>query len=83
MDRPRLIRSLRIAVSAVCGILCLLLIVLWVRSYWWLDIISGPVANNWTLYIRTGPSTGSITLKNVPSANWELQGWLTNEWYEK
>ena len=37
MDRPRRIRGLRIAVSAVCGILCLLLVVLWVRSYWRLD----------------------------------------------
>ena len=33
MDRPRLIRGLRIAVSAVCGIVCVLLIGLWVRSY--------------------------------------------------
>ena len=33
MNRPRLIRGLRIAVSAVCGILCVLLVVLWVRSY--------------------------------------------------
>ena len=30
-------RKLRIAWSAVCGIVCLLLIVLWVRSYWWRD----------------------------------------------
>jgi hypothetical protein len=30
-------RKLRIAWSVVCGILCLLLIVLWVRSYWWID----------------------------------------------
>ena len=34
MDRPRLIRGLRIAWSVVCGILGVLLIVLWVRSYW-------------------------------------------------
>jgi hypothetical protein len=33
MDRPRLIRGLRIAVSAVCGVLWLLLIVLWTRRY--------------------------------------------------
>jgi hypothetical protein len=33
MDRPRLIRGLRIAVTAVCGVLCVLLIGLWVRSY--------------------------------------------------
>jgi hypothetical protein len=30
-------RKLRIAFSAVCGIICLLLIVLWVRSYDWRD----------------------------------------------
>ncbi len=30
-------RELRIAFSALCGISCVLLIVLWVRSYWWSD----------------------------------------------
>jgi hypothetical protein len=39
MDRPRLIRGLRIAWGAVFGILCVLLIVLWVRSYWWWDTL--------------------------------------------
>jgi hypothetical protein len=29
-----MLRKLRIAFSVVCGILCLLLIALWVRSYW-------------------------------------------------
>ena len=32
MNRPRLARSIRIAFSAVCGIACVLLVVLWVRS---------------------------------------------------
>ena len=30
-------RKLRIAWSVACGIVCLLLIALWVRSYWWID----------------------------------------------
>jgi hypothetical protein len=34
MTRARNLRLLRIAVSVVCGILCLLLIALWVRSYY-------------------------------------------------
>jgi hypothetical protein len=42
MDRPRLIRGLRIAWSVWWGILCLLLIVLWVRSYWHMDIVAIP-----------------------------------------
>jgi hypothetical protein len=39
MDRPRLFRGLRIAVSVVFGILCVLLIVLWVRSYHHIDTV--------------------------------------------
>jgi hypothetical protein len=43
LDKPgrRWAWRLRIAFSAVCGIVCLLLIVLWVRSYSWGDTISG------------------------------------------
>ena len=33
----RYFRYLRIAFSATCLITCVLLIVLWVRSYWWED----------------------------------------------
>ena len=37
MTRSRILRPLRIAVSVVFGLLCLLLIALWVRSFWWID----------------------------------------------
>ena len=43
MDRPHLIRGLRIAVSAVCGILCVMLVLLWVRSYWHWDVLQGQI----------------------------------------
>ena len=33
-------RKLRIAWSVVCSIACVLLIVLWVRSYWWMDSLT-------------------------------------------
>ena len=33
------LRYLRIAFSAMCGVVCLLLIVLWVRSYWRWDAL--------------------------------------------
>jgi hypothetical protein len=35
-------RKLRIAWSVTCGVLCLLLIVLWVRSYWWDEVFFFP-----------------------------------------
>ena len=34
MNRPRLVRALQITWSVACGIACLLLCLLWVRSYW-------------------------------------------------
>jgi hypothetical protein len=40
MNRPRLLKILKIALSAVCGIACVLLISLWVRSYWWQESVS-------------------------------------------
>jgi hypothetical protein len=33
-------RNLRIAWSVAWGVVCLLLVVLWVRSYWWADAIN-------------------------------------------
>jgi len=40
-------RKLRIAWSVAWGIACLLLVALWVRSYWWMDV----------LFYRPGPIT--------------------------
>jgi hypothetical protein len=38
------LRYLRIAFSATCLIACVLLIGLWVRSYWWNDSAIGPIS---------------------------------------
>jgi hypothetical protein len=39
MNRPSLYHVLRITASAVCGVVCVLLVVLWVRSYYWHDYV--------------------------------------------
>src|SRR5262245_10621990 len=39
MNRPRIIRGLRIVWKVACGRLCVLLAVLWVRSYWRTDYL--------------------------------------------
>src|SRR5262245_35305421 len=39
-----MLRPLRIAVSVVSGICCVLVIVLWVRSYWWQEAYFGTPA---------------------------------------
>jgi len=55
----RRFRKLRIAFSAVCGIICLLLIVLWVRSYWWADAFSFPITSKHLLGV--GSAQGGMT----------------------
>ena len=37
MNHPRIARALRITWTALCGIACVLLCVLWVRSHSWID----------------------------------------------
>jgi hypothetical protein len=59
MLMPRYIRKLRIAFSVTCGIACVLLVVLWVRSYWWLDYFHGNV----------GPTTAHSTPGYLQSRN--------------
>ena len=39
MNRPRILRLLRIAFSALCGTVCLMLNVIWVPSYWWAEYL--------------------------------------------
>lgn len=40
MDRHRIFRAARFVVSVAFGILCLLLVALWVRSFWWVNSVS-------------------------------------------
>jgi hypothetical protein len=47
----RFLRYLRIAFSATCLIACVLLIALWVRSYWWMDT-TGFIADHILASIR-------------------------------
>ena len=54
------LRTLRIAFSAVCGIICVLLIVLWVRSYSVTDVVYGwfPLPG----YLQLNLSSGQVKL---------------------
>jgi hypothetical protein len=40
-----MLNYLRIAVTAICFSACVLLVALWVRSYWWTDIVTWGLAN--------------------------------------
>jgi hypothetical protein len=45
MNRPRLVRALRIAWTAFWGLAAILLITLWVRSYTTPDVLQGPLTS--------------------------------------
>src|SRR5262245_58194231 len=66
MDRPRLIRGLRIAWSVWWGILCVLLIVMWVRSYYLFDSWRGPISRSTTFHFQS--LRGNIDVHRIPDA---------------
>jgi hypothetical protein len=78
-------RNLRIAWSAVCGILCLLLIALWVRGYWHTDSLT-KVGSDLILN-RIGSESGILflgwsdykTTPNIPAPD-ETDGWEYQEY---
>ena len=70
-------RKLRIAFSATCLIACVLLIVLWVRSYWWVEEVSLPH----TQTVQVGYGCGDIAIRvidsgSVPNVHLAADEWL-------
>ena len=48
-------RWLRVAVSAVCVVVCCLFLALWLRSYWRVDVLQRPTATNgWQVGLYSG-----------------------------
>jgi hypothetical protein len=69
-------RKLRIAFSVACGIACVLLIALWVRSYWWVDCMSAPYGFHQTLFFASYEGkTYTHKYANPDSAVWMPMGW--------
>jgi hypothetical protein len=87
-------RYLRIAISVVCGVVCLLLIVLWLRSYWIADGFGK--ADTWNVVSLRGEllvsilddKTGFVTVQGGYSAekiseefdSWNLNAAATPTW---
>jgi hypothetical protein len=63
-------RKLRIAWSVAWGLAALLLIVLWVRSYWWIDFVTVP--NPMAAQISSGRGTIRFPRQNVPTPSWRF-----------
>jgi len=75
-------RKLRIAWSVMCGIACVLLIVLWVRSYWWVDTKATPPA---TFVSREGAidvrsRQDEVQAPQQPKIRWAYSAWKIESW---
>src|SRR3954451_8568493 len=79
-------RKLRIAWSVVWGIACLLLIVLWVRSYWQVEMFAVPLTNKY--YFGAAYSPGCIGFAFHPMGQLSrsqikrFQSFPTESWLE-
>jgi hypothetical protein len=78
MNRTKIVRSLRIAFSATCGIAVVLICLLWVRSYWWLDEATGPVSK--TDRLMLGSLTGwlQFRLEDRSGESYQKARWIIN-----
>jgi hypothetical protein len=75
-------RKLRIAWSVACGVACLALITLWMRSYWWVELFYLPINASRAINIGyvpgflafgTGTSSkplGSAKVLRIPANQW-------------
>jgi hypothetical protein len=61
-----MLRRLQITFSVTCGVICLLLIVLWVRSYWRCDIAMGQSSTSIRSYFVLGSVRGFLAIGAEP-----------------
>jgi hypothetical protein len=70
MNRPRLARWLRITWTVCCGIAVVLLVALWVRSYWRTDIIRLATKKQVFSYLSSYGEIGLELAKNAGTPYW-------------
>src|SRR5262245_47802339 len=82
MDRPRLIRGLRIAWSVWWGIFCAVFVVLWVRSFDSVDVFYGqiPLVGTFKLHSIRGNFVWRRGTNNVP---WGFSSSSYDEWQQR
>src|SRR5689334_2392731 len=77
-------RKLRIAWSVGCGVVAALLCVLWMRSYWSKDLLSGHIANRWFVFESV---EGHVAYRSQDNAGgirmtWGIDSWVrTSRWF--
>jgi hypothetical protein len=68
-----MLRYVRIAVTALSLTACVLLIALWVRSYWWEDGLSGPLPNKQAFHIKSSYGLMMIAIVSATNRTWQFE----------
>jgi hypothetical protein len=75
-------RTLRIVISTVCGCACVLTIVLWLRSAWWVEGMTLPVSSNASIEMGSVVGTFAIGINEdappldsvqIPAEQWKTR----------
>jgi hypothetical protein len=74
-------RKLRIAWSVSWGVVAVLLCVLWARSYWRTDSVSGPINTKWTFGASIVPGGYVLFFAEVVSV-WNTDTESSEEWLD-
>jgi hypothetical protein len=72
-------RKLRIAFSAVCGVLCLLLVALWIRTHFAIDNINGQLTRSQGLGITSRNGGIGLVIVKGNLAQWSVRSFPANE----
>jgi hypothetical protein len=70
-----MLKYLRIAVTALCLTACVLLVALWVRSYWRADMLEGFAQNQLVFGIFAERGLIACAWRNSPLAIFEVEIW--------
>jgi hypothetical protein len=68
MTRTRILRLLRTAVSVVCLIICVAFAALWLRSYYALDELIGPISSS--RWLGCGSTNGRLSVNLIHDSQW-------------
>ena len=63
-------RKLRIAWSVGCGIACVLLVVLWMRSYWWWEAVGIQLSSMRAIAAHSFKGKVMFLHNNKPTGDW-------------
>lgn len=74
-----MLRYTRIAFSVVCGLVCVLLVVLWVRTHFAIDNISGPLASSTGFGITSRHDGVGLVINSGYRSQWRIVKYPPNE----